>query len=502
MRCIGGIYMLETRPYTFWFVTGSQPLYGEETLIEVADNSKKVVEGLNGAGILPFKVEFKEVVTTAASIHQLALDANNSKECAGVITWMHTFSPAKSWIAGLKALQTPLLHLHTQYNRDIPWDSIDMDFMNTNQAAHGDREYGFIGTRLELGRKVIVGHWQNEDVLEKIAAWMKVAIGVKEGTNIRVARFGDNMRNVAVTDGDKIEAQIKFGWTVDYYGIGDLVEEINRVTDDAVSALYKEYETLYDLPEEVKEKGAVYESILYQARVELALKAFLKKGNYNAFTTNFEDLHGMKQLPGLACQRLMAEGYGFAGEGDWRTAALVRLMKIMSGNKETTFMEDYTYHLEPGNEMILGSHMLEICPTVTATKPRIVVNPLGIGGKEDPARLVFDGKGGDAVNASLIELGGRYRLVVSEIKAEQPTIETPHLPVAKVLWKPLPNLSDATAAWIYAGGAHHTALSFTVTTEQLVDFAEMTDIEVVVIDADLNLRQFKNELKWNAAIFR
>lgn len=494
--------MLKTKPYTFWFVTGSQPLYGEETLIEVADHSIAVVKGLNESGLLPFNVEFKEVVTTANRIHQLALDANNSTECAGVITWMHTFSPAKSWIAGLKALQTPLLHFHTQYNRDIPWDAIDMDFMNTNQAAHGDREYGFIGTRLGLGRKVIVGHWQNEAIIKQISAWMKVAIGVKEGSNIRVARFGDNMRHVAVTDGDKIEAQIKFGWTVDYYGIGDLVEEINQVSDEELDAVYKEYEVQYDLPEAVKEKGDVYESIRYQAKVELALKSFLSKGNYNAFTTNFEDLHGMKQLPGLACQRLMAEGYGFAGEGDWRTAALVRFMKMMSNNEATTFMEDYTYHLEPGNEMILGSHMLEICPTVSATKPKIVVNPLGIGGKADPARLVFDGQGGDAVNASLIELGGRYRLVINEVKAEQPTNETPYLPVAKVLWKPEPNLSEATAAWIYAGGAHHTVLSFAVTTEQLVDFAEMTNIEVVVIDQALNLRQFKNELKWNEAIFR
>lgn len=494
--------MLKTKKYTFWFVTGSQPLYGEETILEVADNSKKVVEGLNNSGLLPHPIEFKEVVTTAKSIHQLALDANSTDTCAGVITWMHTFSPAKSWIAGLKALQTPLLHLHTQYNRDIPWDTIDMDFMNTNQAAHGDREYGFIGTRLGLGRKVVVGHWQNEDVVKQVADWMKVAISVKEGTNIRVARFGDNMRNVAVTDGDKIEAQIKFGWTVDYYGIGDLVEEIEKVSNEDLADLYKEYETLYTLPEEAKEEGKIRDSILYQAKVELALKSFLAKGEYNAFTTNFEDLHGMKQLPGLAAQRLMAAGYGFAGEGDWRTAALTRLMKVISDNKDTTFMEDYTYHLEPGNEKILGSHMLEICPTVSATKPRIVVNPLGIGGKDDPARLVFDGKGGKAVNASLIELGGRYRLVISEINAEQPEIETPHLPVAKVLWKPEPNLSDATAAWIYAGGAHHTVLSFAVSTQQLVDFAEMVDIECVVIDSDLNLRQFKNELKWNEAIFR
>lgn len=494
--------MLKTKPYTFWFVTGSQPLYGEETLIEVGNNSKKVVEGLNNSSHLPFPVEFKEVVTTSDNILKIALEANRDETCAGVITWMHTFSPAKSWIAGLKALQTPLLHFHTQYNRDIPWDTIDMDFMNTNQAAHGDREYGFIGTRLGLGRKVVVGYWKDERTLKQVGAWMKTAIGVKEGTNIRVARFGDNMRNVAVTDGDKIEAQIKLGWTVDYYGIGDLVEEINQVKDEDLHALYKTYQELYTLPDEASEPGEVRDSILYQAKIELALKSFLAKGNYNAFTTNFEDLHGMKQLPGLAAQRLMAAGYGFAGEGDWRTAAMTRLMKIMSDNKDTSFMEDYTYHLEPGNEKILGSHMLEICPTVAATKPKIVVNPLGIGGKDDPARLVFDGKAGDAVNASLVEMGGRFRLVISEVKAEQPEEATPHLPVAKVLWKPEPNLSDATAAWIYAGGAHHTVFSFAVSTEQLVDFAEMVDIECVVIDKDLNLRQFKNELKWNEAIFR
>ncbi|WP_067839447.1 L-arabinose isomerase [Amphibacillus sediminis] len=494
--------MLKVKPYKFWFVTGSQPLYGQETLLEVEDNSRKVVDGLNGSGLLPFPIEFKQVVTTSENIHKLATEANATEDCAGVITWMHTFSPAKSWISGLKALQTPLLHFHTQYNRDIPWDTIDMDFMNTNQAAHGDREYGFIGTRLGLGRKVIVGHWKDENVVNKLAAWMRTAISVKEGTNIRVARFGDNMRHVAVTDGDKVEAQIKFGWTVDYYGIGDLVEEINQVKDEDLNKLYQEYESLYQLPPEASQPGAIRDAILYQGKIELALKSFLQKGNYNAFTTNFEDLHGMKQLPGLAAQRLMAQGYGFAGEGDWRTAALTRLMKIISDNKETSFMEDYTYHLEPGNEMILGSHMLEVCPTVSATKPRIVVNPLGIGGKEDPARLVFDGKAGAAINASLIELGGRYRLVINEVQAEQPQIETPKLPVAKVLWKPEPSLSEATEAWIYAGGAHHTVFSFVVTTEQLVDFAEMVDIECVVIDKDLSVRQFKNELKWNEAIFR
>lgn len=494
--------MLTVKPYKFWFITGSQHLYGDDAIKEVVNNSREVVKGLNELGQLPFEIEFKEVLTTANDIHDFMAKANNDENCAGVITWMHTFSPAKMWIAGLKALQKPLMHLHTQYNRDIPWDTIDMDFMNLNQAAHGDREYGFIGTRMDVARKVIVGHWKDESVTTKIANWMKTAVAVTEGRNIRVARFGDNMRNVAVTDGDKVEAQIKFGWTVDYYGIGDLVEEIHKVTDEQLEELWKEYEELYEIPEEAKQPGAVRDAILEQAKIEIALKSFLSKGNYTAFTTNFEDLHGMKQLPGLAAQRLMAEGYGFAGEGDWRTAALTRLMKIISDNKDTSFMEDYTYHLEPGNEMVLGSHMLEICPTVSATKPRIVVEPLGIGGKEDPARLVFDGKGGDAINASLVEMGGRYRLVINEIKAEQPKHETPNLPVAKVLWKPQPSLSEATEAWIYAGGAHHTVLSFAVTTEQLCDFADMANIECVVIDKNLNLRQFRNELKWNEAIYR
>lgn len=374
--------------------------------------------------------------------------------------------------------------------------------MNLNQSAHGDREYGFIGTRMDVARRVIVGHWENDDVVAKVGDWMQTAVAVTEGTNIRVARFGDNMRDVAVTEGDKIEAQIKFGWTVDYYGIGDLVEEINQVSDDDVEALFEEYTKLYEMPAEASEPGHVRDSILYQARVELALKSFLSRGNYNAFTTNFEDLHGMKQLPGLAAQRLMAQGYGFAGEGDWRTAALLRMMKIIANNKGTSFMEDYTYHLEPGNEMILGAHMLEICPTVAATKPRIVVAPLSIGGKADPARLVFDGRGGKAIVASLVELSGRYRLIVNEVEAVQPTEETPKLPVAKVLWKPEPSLAEATESWIYAGGAHHTVFSFEVTTEQLYDFAEMTGIECVVIDKDTNVRQLRSELKFSDAYWR
>lgn len=494
--------MLKQKPYEFWFVTGSQHLYGKEALKEVEDHSREIVDGLNEKGELPFTIVFKSVLTTATDIHKLMLAANDDENCAGLITWMHTFSPAKMWIAGLDALKKPLLHLHTQYNRDIPWDSIDMDFMNLNQSAHGDREYGFIVSRLNMSRKVVVGYWESPETTTKISKWMLTAVAFTEGTNIRVARFGDNMRNVAVTDGDKVEAQIKFGWTVDYYGIGDLAEEISTILEEDVDKLYAEYNALYELPIEANEPGKLQDTIKEQARIELGLKSFLAKGNYNAFTTNFEDLHGIKQLPGLAAQRLMAEGYGFAGEGDWRTAALLRMMKVISGNEGTSFMEDYTYHLEPGNEMILGSHMLEICPTIAATKPKVVVNPLSMGDKEDPARLVFDGRGGDAVNVSLIEMGGRYRLVINEVKAEQLKIDTPNLPVAKVLWKPEPSLSESAEAWIYAGGAHHTVFSFDVTIEQLYDFADMVKIECVVIDKDTNLRQFRNELKWNEAVWK
>ena len=494
--------MLTTKSYEFWFLTGSQHLYGEDALLEVENNSKEITKKLNENGDLPYKVVFKTLLTNAQDIHQVMLEANNTENCAGVITWMHTFSPSKMWIAGLSALQKPLLHLHTQFNRDIPWQEMDMDFMNLNQSAHGDREYGYIGTRLKISRKVVVGHWSNLEVTDKIGEWMQTAVAVTEGANIRVARFGDNMRDVAVTDGDKIEAQIKFGWTVDYYGIGDLVEEMAKFSDKEVQDLYEKYNELYDLPAEADKSGPVRDAILEQARIELGLKSFLSARNYNAFTTNFEDLHGMKQLPGLAAQRLMADGYGFAGEGDWRTAALLRMMKVISGNKGTSFMEDYTYHLEPGNEMILGSHMLEICPTIAATKPKIVVEPLGIGGKEDPARLVFDGQSGEGVAVSLVELGGRYRLIINEVESLGGVKETPLLPVAKVLWKPQPSLSEATEAWIYAGGAHHTVLSFEVTTDQLYEFADMSDIECVIIDKDTNVRQLRKELKLGEAVWK
>lgn len=496
-----GDFMLKTKPYEFWFVTGSQHLYGDDALKEVGSHSKEMIDQMNEQGDLSYPIVFKSVLTTSKDIHKIMVEANADEKCAGLITWMHTFSPAKMWIAGLKALQKPLLHLHTQYNREIPWESIDMDFMNLNQSAHGDREYGFMVSRMNIARKVVVGHWQDESVIEKVSGWMKTAVAFTEGTNIRVARFGDNMRNVAVTDGDKVEAQMKFGWTVDYYGIGDLVEEMEGITDKQVDELFREYQQLYDLPEEAGQEGEVQGSIKEQARIELGLKSFLNSRNYNAFTTNFEDLHGMKQLPGLAVQRLMAEGYGFAGEGDWKTAALLRMMKIIANNEGTSFMEDYTYHLEKGKEMILGSHMLEICPTVSATKPRIVVHPLSMGDREAPARLVFDGQGGEGINVSLVEMGGRYRLIINELQAHQPEVETPLLPVAKVIWEPKPSLSEATEAWIHAGGAHHTVFSFHVTTDQLYDFTEMAKIECVVIDKDLKMRQFRNELKWNQAIW-
>jgi L-arabinose isomerase len=494
--------MLQLRPYEFWFVTGSQHLYGEETLKQVEKHSRVIVEGLNRDSIIPFKLVFKPVVTAPEGIRKLCIEANANDECAGIITWMHTFSPAKMWIGGLSELRKPLLHLHTQFNRDIPWDSIDMDFMNLNQSAHGDREYGFIGARMGIARKVVVGHWEDPDVRERLGRWMRTAVAFTESRNLKVARFGDNMREVAVTEGDKVEAQIKFGWSVNGYGIGDLVQYIKDVPEQKVNELFDEYAELYDIVPEGFHEGPVRESIREQARIELGLKAFLEERNFTAFTTTFEDLHGMKQLPGLAVQRLMAEGYGFGGEGDWKTAALVRVMKIMADGKGTSFMEDYTYHFEHGNEMILGAHMLEVCPTIAATRPRIEVHPLSIGGKEDPARLVFDGGAGEAVNASLIDLGHRFRLVVNEVDAVKTEKEMPKLPVARILWKPRPSLRDSAEAWILAGGAHHTCFSFAVTTEQLQDWAEMVGIECVVINENTSPHSIRNELRWNEMVWR
>ncbi|KQL32711.1 arabinose isomerase [Bacillus sp. FJAT-25509] len=494
--------MLSTKNYEFWFVTGSQLLYGEDVLRQVEENSKKIVNGLEDDSRVQYKVLFKTVLKDSDSIRKLMLEANADQNCAGIITWMHTFSPSKMWIAGLSSLQKPYLHLATQFNRDIPWDTIDMDFMNLNQAAHGDREHGFIASRMKIKRKVIMGHWENPKVRERIGSWMRTAVGFEESKNLKVARFGDNMRQVAVTEGDKIEAQIKLGWTVNGYGVGDLVQRMNDVTEQEINQVMAEYEQHYDITPEGLTEGPVRDSIRYQARIELGMKAFLTEGGYTAFTTTFEDLHGMNQLPGLAVQRLMEQGYGFAGEGDWKTAALVRLMKIIAGNEGTSFMEDYTYHFEPGNEMVLGAHMLEVCPSISATRPKIEVHPLGIGGKEDPARIVFDGRGGSALNATIIDLGHRFRLLVNQVEAVQPEKEMPNLPVARVLWKTEPSLNQAVENWIQAGGAHHTSFSYKVTTEQLRDFAELTGIELVVINKDTKTEAFNNELRWNEVIYR
>lgn len=494
--------MLKTKEYEFWFVTGSQLLYGEDVLVQVAEHSKQIAAGIDSDEAVSYKVVFKSVVKESDAIRRLFLEANADENCAGVITWMHTFSPAKMWIAGLKTLKKPLLHLHTQYNRDIPWDSIDMDFMNLNQSAHGDREYGFIGSRMNVTRKVVVGHWENDEVRERIGAWQRTAVAFNESQNLKVARFGDNMRQVAVTEGDKVEAQIQLGWTVNGYGIGDLVHIINDVSEEQVDTLMAEYEEQYDIVEEGKTDGDVRDAIRYQARIEIALKSFLEAGGYTAFTTTFEDLHGMRQLPGLAVQRLMEQGYGFAGEGDWKTAALVRLMKIIADGKRTSFMEDYTYHFEPGNELVLGSHMLEVCPTIAATKPKIEVHPLGIGGKEDPARIVFDGDSGSALNASIIDLGHRFRLVINEVDAVKLEKDMPKLPVARVLWKPQPSLAQGAENWIMAGGAHHSCFSYKVTAEQLKDFAELVGIESVLINNDTKTHAFQNELRWNDLLYR
>lgn len=494
--------MILTKQQVFWFITGSQHLYGPETLQQVDDHSRLISDGLNRDEKIPSKIIVKPVVKTPEEIRAICIEANSDETCAGIITWMHTFSPAKMWIAGLTELRKPLLHLHTQFNRDIPWESIDMDFMNLNQSAHGDREYGFIGARMGIARKVVVGYWEDPEVRSRISGWMRTSLAITEGRILKVARFGDNMRQVAVTEGDKVEAQIKFGWSINGYGIGDLVARMKDISESAVKALLDEYTELYDISSETRSNNAKWSSIGEQARIELGMKAFLEEGGFGAFTTTFEDLHGMNQLPGLAVQRLMGAGYGFAGEGDWKTAAMVRMMKVIAGNEGTSFMEDYTYHLEPGNELVLGSHMLEICPTISDTRPKLEVHPLGIGGKADPARMVFDCRAGAALNASLVDMGNRFRLIINVVDAVKPVHDMPKLPVARVLWKPQPSLRDAAEAWIHAGGAHHTVFSYVVTTEQLVDWAEMSGVECVIIDNNTSTLQFRNELRWNDMYWR
>ena len=496
--------MPDLKEYALWFVTGSQHLYGPETLAQVAEHSQQIAGGLDGDAVVPTKVLFKPVLTNPDAIRTLCREANADETCAGLITWMHTFSPAKMWIAGLSELRKPLLHLHTQFNRDIPWGSIDMDFMNLNQAAHGDREYGFIGTRMGVARKVVVGYWDDPEIRQAIGNWARVAVGCAEGRNLKVARFGDNMREVAVTEGDKVEAQIQFGWSVNGYGVGDLVSRVNGFSDAEVDRLLREYEEQYDLLPDLRDAGPGRDRVREQARIELGLRAFLQDGNFGAFTTTFEDLHGLPQLPGLAVQRLMGDGYGFAGEGDWKTAALVRVMKTMATglSQGTSFMEDYTYHLEPGNELVLGAHMLEICPSIAATRPRIEVHPLGIGGKADPARMVFDGASGPAINASVIDLGSRFRLIINQVEAVKAEKAMPKLPVARVLWKPQPSLRVAAETWILAGGAHHTGFSLAITAEQMIDWAELVGIEYLLINKDTDPLAFRNELRWSDTAWR
>ena len=494
------------RNYKFWFCTGSQDLYGDECLQHVAEHSAIIVEALNKSGNLPFEVVLKPTLLTNEMIRRTFNEANADEDCAGVITWMHPFSPAKSWILGLQEFRKPLLHLHTQFNQEIPYDTIDMDFMNENQSAHGGREYGHIVSRMGIERKVIVGFWDDKAVQDKIASWMRTAVGVMESSHIRVMRIADNMRNVAVTEGDKVEAQIKFGWEVDAYPVNEIAEAVAQVSKGDIEALVEEYYDKYEILLEGRDPKEFREHVAVQAGIEIGFERFLEEKNYQAIVTHFGDLGALKQLPGLAIQRLMQKGYGFGAEGDWKTAAMVRLMKIMTANmpnaKGTSMLEDYTYNLVPGKEGILEAHMLEICPSIADGPISIKVQPLSMGDREDPARLVFTSKEGKGIATSLIDLGNRFRLIINEVNCKKVEKPMPKLPVATAFWTPEPNLQVGTEAWIYAGGAHHTAFSYDLTTEQMVDWANAMGIESVVIDKDTTIRNFRNELKWNSVYYR
>jgi L-arabinose isomerase len=495
---------MDLKEFEVWFVTGSQHLYGEETLKQVAKHSKIIADSLHKAAQIPVSIIYKPTVKTPDEIYNVCVEANSSKNCIGIIAWMHTFSPAKMWIGGLKILHKPLLHLHTQFNRDIPWSEIDMDYMNLNQSAHGDREFGFIMSRMRMNRKVIVGHWEDEKIIEQINGWTRAAAGWHDWQGAKFVRFGDNMRQVAVTEGDKVEAEIKFGYSVNTYGVGDLVKVINGVSDVSIDKLVDEYEEKYKIADSLKKGNENYQSLREAARIEIGLKKFLEQGNFKGFTDTFEDLHGLVQLPGIAAQRLMAAGYGFAAEGDWKTAALVRAMKVMSSGLPggNSFMEDYTYHFDPNNQLVLGAHMLEICESIAEGKPSCEIHPLGIGGKADPVRLVFNSGAGPAINASVVDMGNRFRLLVNEVVAVAPIHALPKLPVARVLWKPYPDMQTGCAAWILAGGAHHTCYSQNLTAEHLQTFAEMAGVEFVLIGKNTDIYQFKNELRWNDVYYR
>ncbi|MFI1029959.1 L-arabinose isomerase [Streptomyces sp. NPDC020951] len=497
----------DTTPYPdheIWFLTGSQGLYGDDVLRQVADQSRSISETLDRHGKVPVRIVWKPVLTDADSIRRLCQEASSSDACVGVIVWMHTFSPAKMWIAGLGALDRPLLHLHTQYNLSLPWPSIDMDFMNLNQAAHGDREFGHIESRVGLDRKIVAGHATDPRVVRRVAAWARAAVGRHTARSLRLARFGDNMRDVAVTEGDKVEAQLRFGFSVNTYAVNDLVAVVDAVEDKAAAELADEYVESYDVVAALRPGSIRHDSLLYAARLELGLRAFLTDGGFTAFTTNFEDLGGLRQLPGIAVQRLMADGYGFGGEGDWKTSALLRTMKVMGAGQPggTSFMEDYTYHLGPGTPRVLGAHMLEVCPSVAAARPRCEIHPLSIGGREDPVRLVFDAAEGPAVVVGLSDLGDRFRLTANAVDVIAPSEPLRRLPVARAVWKPRPSLAESAESWLLAGAPHHTVLSSAVDAETLTDYAAMTGVELLTIDEDTATEQFSKEIRWNAAYHR
>ncbi len=507
-------YEQELEKYEFWFLTGCQHLYGAETIAQAAIHSQKIVESFNENaklsnsdgknGNLPFQVVYKPILTDSQSIHKIITEANANPSCAGVITWMHTFSPAKIWIRGLSVLDKPLLQLNTQFNEKLPYKTIDMDFMNLNQSAHGDREFGYITARMDIPRKVIAGHWSHKSTRNRIAMWMRAAVAYEDGKNLVIVRFGDNMRDVAVTCGDKVEGMIKLGWSVPFYGIGDLVEVINSVTESEIDEKTREYESRYIIANHANEAFA-NEQIREQAKVEVAMRKFMKQHNAWAFTTNFQDLHGLKQLPGLACQNMMADGWGFAGEGDWKIAAMVRTMKVMTAgieNAGTSFMEDYTYNLEEDNMLNLGAHMLEVCPSVASAKPTIEVHPLGIGDKTDPARLVFTGKEGNAICVSMVDMGNHMRLVTNDVKTISPQNNFENLPVARVLWQPLPDFITSSEAWILAGGGHHTAYSDSVPLDVLRDYAEIARVELLSITQGTTIHNFRNEIRWNSIAYK
>ncbi len=493
--------MIDLKQYEIWFVTGSQHLYGPKTLEQVATHSREIAAALGASAHMPVNVVFKPVLTTPEAIKELCLEANSAPNCIGLITWMHTFSPAKMWIAGLTSLKKPFAHLHTQYNREIPWAEIDMNFMNLNQAAHGDREFGFIGSRLRLERKVVVGHWQDDEVQRELGVWARAASAWADWQGAKLARFGDNMRDVAVTEGDKVAAQIQFGYDVYGYGVGDLVKAVNDASSAEIDQMMQAYLDEYDVIPALRPGGERNTSLREGARIEVGMRNFLQAGNFKAFTTTFEDLHGLAQLPGLAVQRLMRDGYGFGAEGDWKTSALVRAMKVMAAGLPggVSFMEDYTYHFSASGDKVLGAHMLEICESIAkpGAKPKLDILPLSIGGKADPVRLIFDANLGPAIGASIMDLGQRFRIVANVVDVVPTDAPLPKLPVARALWLPRPNLKVAAAAWIYAGGAHHTSFSYAVTAEHLKDFTSMAGIEFMLIDEKTEVENFKEKLRWN-----